>query len=205
METNAPVESIVCWPLLVNCLVDIATMRRSGTFPGWIWFHGLCCLGIFVVLCDVQRLFAADVPSPNEKIPAPPAAGASSPDPADVNLDALLDLAEKAPESLQSINVKEAPPSLSVSPDLVFNPNERPNSGNSIGELLTNAPGVISRSTSALNQDARIRGYSGSQAVAVTNGMNQGRTRLDIDSLFSQIDPSLVDSITVIAGPYSVE
>ena len=122
-----------------------------------------------------------------------------------MNLDALLDLAEKAPESLQSINVKEAPPSLSVSPDLVFNPNESPNSGNSIGELLTNAPGVISRSTSALNQDARIRGYSGSQAVAVTNGMNQGRTRLDIDSLFSQIDPSLVDSITVIAGPYSVE
>jgi len=152
-------------------------------------------------LCDVQRLFAADVPSPNEKIPA----GASSPDPADVNLDALLDLAEKAPESLQSINVKESPPSLSVSPDLVFNPNESPNSGNSIGELLTNAPGVISRSTSALNQDARIRGYSGSQAVAVANGMNQGRTRLDIDSLFSQIDPSLVESITVIAGPYSVE
>ncbi len=208
MATNAPVESNDCSghfssKRLSIAFEDISNMRRAGTFHRWTWGQGLCCLGIVIVLGG--RLFAEDLPSSVNTSVDSPSAAVNEANPADVNLDALLDLADKAPETLQSINVKEAPRGLAISPDLVFNPNENHNTANSIGELLTNAPGVISRSTSALNQDARIRGYSGSQAVAVANGMNQGRTRLDIDSLFSQIDPNLVESITVIAGPYSVE
>ncbi len=91
-------------------------------------------------------------------------------------------------------------------PEAVFDPDVSATGGsNSTGGLLSFAPGVITRSTSALNQDARIRGYSGSQLVGVANGMNQGKTRLDVDALFSQIDPELVESIAVIPGPYTVE
>ncbi len=210
MGTNAPVESMDCRghisaKYLLLALEDNSTMRGPGTFPRSIFEQALWCLVVVIAFGASEQLLTAESPSPADENTDSPAAPANEADPADVNLDALLDLAEKAPESLQSINVKEAPRGLAVSPDLVFNPNESQNSANSIGELLTNAPGVISRSTSALNQDARIRGYSGSQTVAVANGMNQGRTRLDIDSLFSQIDPNLVESITVIAGPYSVE
>ncbi len=123
------------------------------------------------------------------------------------NLDALLDLADKAPERLQSIGVKEAAPrNTGAGPETIFNPGKNASGqATSTGGLLSNAPGVVVRSTSALNQDVRIRGYSGSQLVGVADGMNQMKTRLDIDSLFSQIDPNLVDTVTLIPGPYAVE
>lgn len=122
------------------------------------------------------------------------------------NLDALLDLADKAPERLQSIGVKESPRSSGAGTEMVFNPDTATNAqATSTGGLLSNALGVVVRSTSALNQDVRIRGYSGSQLVGIADGMNQMKTRLDIDSLFSQIDPNLVETVNVISGPYSVE
>ena len=151
-------------------------------------------------------MVSADEPGQNVTN-APPAAADKTPSaaPGDDDLDALLDLADKAPQRLQSIGVKESPRSTR-GPEHVFDPDASAGSGaTSTGGLLSNAPGVVVRSTSALNQDVRIRGYSGSQLVGVADGMNQMKTRLDIDSLFSQIDPNLVDTVTLIPGPYSVE
>ena len=138
-----------------------------------------------------------------------PAASVNSPNHAAAdgeNLDALLDLADKAPERLQSIGVKESHQTTGGGTESLFNPDTTTSAqATSTGGLLSNAPGVVVRSTSALNQDVRLRGYSGSQLVGVADGMNQMKTRLDIDSLFSQIDPNLVESVTVISGPYAVE
>ena len=71
------------------------------------------------------------------------------------------------------------------------------------GELLEKSGSVNVRRTSAINMDALVRGYNSQQTVAVANGMNQLKTRVDIDSLFSQVDPGIVQDITVIDGPYS--
>lgn len=71
------------------------------------------------------------------------------------------------------------------------------------GDLLETSPEVSTRRTSALNQDARIRAYHSGQVVATANGINQYKTRIDIDSLFSAIDPGLIQSIDVVNGPYT--
>lgn len=143
-----------------------------------------------------------DVTSGDGDAPPPKEKGTAD----ELNLDALLDIAEKDPSQLESVRVKDSARQDSlISPDAVFTPDEGvATSVNSTGDLLSTAPGVVLRSTSAINQDARIRGYSGSQVVGVTDGMNQGKTRVDIDSLFSQVDPSLVQEIAVLPGPYSV-
>jgi hypothetical protein len=74
---------------------------------------------------------------------------------------------------------------------------------NSIGELLRQVPSVNTRRLSGINFDPQVRGYNSSQLNATANGMNQLKTRVDIDSLFSQIDPGIVRDITVIDGPYT--
>lgn len=71
------------------------------------------------------------------------------------------------------------------------------------GELLQQASSVSVRRTSALNLDPRIRGFNSDQINASASGMTQLKTRVDIDSLFSQIDPGIVRDITVIDGPYT--
>jgi outer membrane receptor protein involved in Fe transport len=71
------------------------------------------------------------------------------------------------------------------------------------GELLQNSSTVNTRRTSPLSLDARVRGYTTQQMVGAASGINQLKTRIDIDALFSQIDPGLVSNITVVNGPYS--
>jgi len=70
-------------------------------------------------------------------------------------------------------------------------------------DLLKQAPSVSARRVSAISQDPRIRGYHSSQLNGTANGMNQLKARLDIDTIFSQIDPGIVQNITVIDGPYT--
>jgi len=70
-------------------------------------------------------------------------------------------------------------------------------------ELFSQAPSVSYRRTSALNLDPSVRGYHSSQLNASANGMTQLKTRVDIDSLFSQIDPGIVQDASVIDGPYT--
>jgi len=71
------------------------------------------------------------------------------------------------------------------------------------GGLARQAPSVSTRRLSGINLDPQVRGYHAGQLVATANGMNEVKTRLDIDSLLSQIDPGIVSSITVIDGPYT--
>lgn len=73
----------------------------------------------------------------------------------------------------------------------------------STGELLQAAPSVNTRRTSAINLDPRIRGFNSSQLVATADGMNQLKARQDIDSLFSSIDPGIVENVEIIDGPYT--
>lgn len=181
--------------------------RRVGFFVCWVVVGIVFAFGTGEFVLANEPVTAAG--TADQSAPDAPAAPTEAPNPPvqeDVSLDALLDLADQAPEQLKAIGVKDSPNDLMLSPEMVFNPDTDATSpANSTGGLLSFAPGVIIRSTSALNHDARIRGYSGSQLVGIANGMNQVKTRLDIDSLFSQVDPQLVESIAVIPGPYSVE
>jgi len=74
-------------------------------------------------------------------------------------------------------------------------------SSNSTGELLDKAASVNTRRVSALNLDTTVRGYQARQIGATANGMPQLKSRVDIDTLFSQIDPGIVDFITVVDAP----
>lgn len=71
------------------------------------------------------------------------------------------------------------------------------------GQLLERAPSVNLLRTSAVNLDPRVRGYRMSQLNASANGITQLKTRVDIDSLFSSIDPGIVNNLQVIDGPYT--
>ncbi len=124
------------------------------------------------------------------------------------SMDSLLNMAEQDVGALGSVKVREdASADLGGMPQSALDPRElsSASSSNTTGELLSNAPSVFLRRTSALNLDARVRGYSGSQLVATADGATQVKTRLDIDSVFSQIDPNLVQGLNVIDGPYAVE
>lgn len=173
---------------------------RSDVSRDWISFAAKLLLILGTGIGYSPMIVSAQDDVATEPTAPPKAADA------ELNLDALLDLAEQDPSRLQSIAVKPGASGLSLTPDNVFRPDSTSaGSGNSTGSLLSQAPGVVLRMTSALNQDVRIRGFTGSQVVGVANGMNQVKTRPDVDSLFSQIDPTLVESVAVISGPYAVE
>lgn len=71
------------------------------------------------------------------------------------------------------------------------------------GDLLEQAPSVNLRRTSALTVDPRIRGFNSAQVNASVNGMPFYKSRIDIDSIVSQVPVGLIHSATVIDGPYS--
>jgi iron complex outermembrane recepter protein len=150
---------------------------------------------------DARRA-PAEIPA-DENLPAPApqtGAGQSSANPAKVgdllNLD--IDQLVKVPVSSvpQAANVN-APSSHINSANVDFS------DASTTGELARLAPSVSTRRTSAINLDPRVRGYHSGQLNATANGMNEVKTRLDIDSVLSQIDPGIVDNITVIDGPYT--
>ena len=111
-----------------------------------------------------------------------------------IELDKLGDIPVKPSAPMRSKDV----PSSYVSTEDSSNRNAA-----TTGELLEKSGSVNVRRTSAINMDALVRGYNSQQTVAVANGMNHLKTRVDIDSLFSQVNPGIVQDITVIDGPYS--
>lgn len=125
---------------------------------------------------------------------------------ADVNnLDSLLNLAEKDIGQLGQVKVTNSPQlANSTAPSYQLDvTSSSVGEASSTGELLKQIPGINARRTSAINLDPRVRGYHSAQLNATANGMNQLKTRMDIDSLFSQIDPGIIQEITVIDGPYT--
>ena len=115
------------------------------------------------------------------------------------------DLLKMDMEQLSNVAVKgSSQPSNRTAPSNQLSAGEMDhNSATTTGELLKELPGISARRTSAVNLDPRVRGYHSSQLAATANGMTELKTRLDIDSAFSQIDPGIVKEITVIDGPYS--
>lgn len=117
---------------------------------------------------------------------------------------AQRDLFQLDLEHLGRVEVAPAKGSLATTPSNVIDLAEvRDTSASTTGELLQQAASVATRRTSALNLDAIVRGYTAQQIGAAANGMSELKTRVDVDSLFSQIDPGIVESITVVDGPYT--
>lgn len=69
--------------------------------------------------------------------------------------------------------------------------------------IIDEAPAAAVRQTAPLYQQPVIRGFNAAQLNATANGVNQLKTRLDIDTAFSQIDPGIVRNMTIIDGPYT--
>lgn len=126
----------------------------------------------------------------------------NSDEPASGKADDLLDLDL---ESLGSVKVQKAPAHTAAqgTSTVLDQASDDFSGSNTTGELLDKAASVNTRRTSALNLDASVRGYNARQIGATANGVNQLKSRVDIDSLFSQVDPGIVEWISVIDGPYS--
>ncbi len=163
-----------------------------------------CIFGL-VFLVPLKLAIAEEAAGTDEGT-TPSQAAPSTNAPADVgNLDQLLNLAEKDVGQLSQVKVTSS--SQATNLNAPSNQLDVTAAGagdvSSTGELLRQVPGISARRTSAINLDPRVRGYNSAQLNATANGMNQLKTRVDIDSLFSQIDPGIIDNISVIDGPYT--
>jgi iron complex outermembrane recepter protein len=133
-------------------------------------------------------------------IPSPPETVQSAPPPEASTILEGDNLVSRLAEQARTSATKSASPAYSSAPSTIVEPLQ---SDVETGATLQQAPSVSLRRTSAINLDARVRGFNAAQINAMADGVNQLKTRIDVDSLFSRIDPRLVDSITVIDGPYS--
>ncbi|MCE5266516.1 MAG: TonB-dependent receptor [Planctomycetaceae bacterium] len=158
------------------------------------------CLIALAVLAALSRPYCAFAENV-APAPAPPAGSNSN------SLDSLLDLADKDPAKLSEVAVQ---PSIASS---ALNSNGASNTldaaeinatkATSTGDLLKQIPSVSGRRLSGINIDPRVRGYNSAQLNANADGMTQRRSIQDIDSLLSQIDPGVIQEVTVIDGPYT--
>jgi outer membrane receptor protein involved in Fe transport len=57
---------------------------------------------------------------------------------------------------------------------------------------------------SPVSQDPYVRGYGGARLHSIADGVYWTSARADMDSILNKADPSLVDQITVLPGPYGV-
>lgn len=76
-----------------------------------------------------------------------------------------------------------------------------------LGQLLQDSDNIQTVGAQRRSQvafDPRIRGYHYSQVYAQAEGQYFLPARLDLDSMLNKIDPSLVQSVSVIPGPYGV-
>ena len=76
-----------------------------------------------------------------------------------------------------------------------------------LGSQLVKSPTVESVSVqqrSPVSFDPHIRGYTGGQVYAASDGVFWSPVRRDLDSMLSKIDPSLVRDVVVIPGPYGL-
>ena len=81
--------------------------------------------------------------------------------------------------------------------------NADPSIGGQI-QKSTAAPSVGFQRRSPIAQDPRIRGYRWGQIYAQADGQYWLPARLDLDSMISRFDPSLIEEVTIINGPYGL-
>jgi len=129
----------------------------------------------------------------------PPAAAQTPPAPETTPSLLNLDI-----EALQGIEVRTSSKPAPTSTGSVLTPGQGDSVlPSSIGELLEQAPDVNVKRISGINLDARVRAFNPSEINANASGVTQLKTRLDIDSVFSQINPGNVETLEVITGPYT--
>jgi iron complex outermembrane receptor protein len=76
-----------------------------------------------------------------------------------------------------------------------------------LGQMLQDSENIQTVGTQRRSQstfDPRIRGYHYQQIYTQAEGEYYLPARLDLDSMLNKIDPSLVESVTVIPGPYGL-
>jgi iron complex outermembrane recepter protein len=162
-----------------------------------------------VLLSAVGRFAVADsAADPNSTAAAPKTKQARVDE---KGLDDLLNMAEKDIGKLSEVPVQGSSSAASATPssgassptDTLSSSQSDFSKATSTGDLLKQIPNVSGRRLSGINIDPRVRGYNSAQLNASANGMTQRRSIQDIDSLLSQIDPGVIQEITVIDGPYT--
>lgn len=76
-----------------------------------------------------------------------------------------------------------------------------------LGQMLQDSDNIQTIGTQRRSQaafDPRVRGYHYQQIYTQAEGEYFLPARLDLDSMLNKIDPSLVNSVTVIPGPYGL-
>jgi iron complex outermembrane receptor protein len=143
--------------------------------------------------------------NPPSPAPSPSSAPSNSPSQPASNSGQVDDLLNLNMDQLSKVRIDPAvQPANSSSPSNQITPADIDfSNAATTGELARQAPSVSTRRTSAVNLDPRVRGYNSGELNASANGMSEVKTRLDIDSALSQIDPGIVQDITVIDGPYT--
>ncbi len=160
-----------------------------------------------VVFAEDGKPSALPPPTPTnpklEKLPDPKADSPARPNLLDLDLDQLGKIQVRPSTAAPAVSAPAA--SSGVAGATTINPTQIDSAqGSTVAQLLDRAASVNVRRTSAINLDPRVRGFNSNQTNASADGMTQFRTRMDIDSQFSQINPGNVDSLNVIDGPYSV-
>jgi iron complex outermembrane receptor protein len=77
-----------------------------------------------------------------------------------------------------------------------------------VGSLLQdseNIQTVGAQRRSQIAYDPRIRAYKWGQIYAQADGQYFLPVRVDLDSMVGKIDPSLIESVTIVPGPYGVQ
>ena len=169
------------------------------------------CLVVAILVAGVAR--GQPPASPDASLGSPPAneavadaAPSKTPATSQVaDLGKVDDLLKLDIDQLSNVRVGSTTPATNPSaPSSLLSSGKTDfNEATSTGELLKDVPSASARRTSAINLDPRVRGYNSAQLNASANGITQLKTRLDIDSVFSQIDPGVVQDIRVINGPYT--
>lgn len=107
-------------------------------------------------------------------------------------------------EQLGNVPVRPQQGGVTSTPSgTLITPTQSESAQSSTAELFSRSSSVTLKRTSALGLDPRVRGYHSGQINANASGMTQYRSRIDIDSLFSQIDAGNVESVNVVDGPYT--
>jgi outer membrane receptor protein involved in Fe transport len=161
-----------------------------------------CLLGLLLFLSPAC-LTADDAAAPGDN--PSPGGTAAAPAAQAGNLDALLDMVDKDPGQLSQVQVTGIPQANNLTaPSSTLTPSDTESQdAKTISELIQQFPSVTNRRISGINVDSRIRGYNTAQLNASANGMTERKAIQDLDSLFSQIDPGIVQDMTIIDGPYS--
>lgn len=161
-------------------------------------------LAVVVILGLSPWAVAEDVANSSSPSDAPKA---NQKEAGEKQLDELLNMAEKEPSKLSEVRVEAfsgVSSSAAGSPtDTLSAASTDFSKATSTGDLLKQMPNVSGRRLSGINVDPRVRGYNSNQLNASANGMTQRRSIQDIDSLMSQVDPGVIQDISVIDGPYT--